>query len=412
MYTCVCMCAQAYHELVKDIQWKVRIHVYMCIHMHVHVAYSLLNRVCRRCVHICMYIYYGMAMVVTTHVGVYIYIHILWHSDYINHTHTICRVYSHNHRHAIIIINKYIYIYIYICVHTDDKRMAMLPLGSRAHACIDQHIYVHIHTYKLNIFVCMTAAVITCACIHMDQHITNSCSMQINFSISIFHTQINTSQIPAPCKSIFLEVSSICSWNRHARLYMFTSMINTYINISISTSCAFFFFKYEWFTIEFGTQVRRTLSYSLHEIAMILGPELAQQSLLPAVDVFLKDLDEVNTRIHVQVCIYIHRYIHMHNCRCCVQLTCAQRTWTKHIYIYIYIYIYLYIYTYIHTRHIACQNQNFAASFCRIFPSFCQFLHEKSARIHTHAHTEYSYLRARIHTPQTTGENRNSAESV
>lgn len=26
---------------------------------------------------------------------------------------------------------------------------------------------------------------------------------------------------------------------------------------------------------------------------MILGPELAQQSLLPAVDVFLKDLDEV-----------------------------------------------------------------------------------------------------------------------
>jgi len=40
-------------------------------------------------------------------------------------------------------------------------------------------------------------------------------------------------------------------------------------------------------------KVRRTLSYSIHEIALILGPELTKEALLPALDVFLKDLDEV-----------------------------------------------------------------------------------------------------------------------
>ena len=39
--------------------------------------------------------------------------------------------------------------------------------------------------------------------------------------------------------------------------------------------------------------VRRTLAYSLHELAAILGPELTEQSLLPALDTFLRDLDEV-----------------------------------------------------------------------------------------------------------------------
>jgi hypothetical protein len=36
---------------------------------------------------------------------------------------------------------------------------------------------------------------------------------------------------------------------------------------------------------------------------MILGSELAQQSLLPAVDVFLKDLDEVKKKTHACVCV-------------------------------------------------------------------------------------------------------------
>lgn len=40
-------------------------------------------------------------------------------------------------------------------------------------------------------------------------------------------------------------------------------------------------------------KVRRTLSFSMHELALIIGPELAAKSLLPAMDVFLKDLDEV-----------------------------------------------------------------------------------------------------------------------
>eukprot|EP00283_Hemiselmis_rufescens_P004699 CAMPEP_0173423222 /NCGR_PEP_ID=MMETSP1357-20121228/3615_1 /TAXON_ID=77926 /ORGANISM="Hemiselmis rufescens, Strain PCC563" /LENGTH=643 /DNA_ID=CAMNT_0014386315 /DNA_START=23 /DNA_END=1954 /DNA_ORIENTATION=+ len=40
-------------------------------------------------------------------------------------------------------------------------------------------------------------------------------------------------------------------------------------------------------------KVRRTLSFSMHEIALILGPELTQSSLLDAMDVFLNDLDEV-----------------------------------------------------------------------------------------------------------------------
>ena len=39
--------------------------------------------------------------------------------------------------------------------------------------------------------------------------------------------------------------------------------------------------------------VRRTLAYSLHELAALLGPSLTEQSLLPALDAFLRDLDEV-----------------------------------------------------------------------------------------------------------------------
>jgi serine/threonine-protein phosphatase 4 regulatory subunit 1 len=44
-------------------------------------------------------------------------------------------------------------------------------------------------------------------------------------------------------------------------------------------------------------KVRRTLSFSIHEIALILGPKLTQDSLLPAFDTFLKDLDEVKVGV-------------------------------------------------------------------------------------------------------------------
>jgi serine/threonine-protein phosphatase 4 regulatory subunit 1 len=38
---------------------------------------------------------------------------------------------------------------------------------------------------------------------------------------------------------------------------------------------------------------RKPISYSLHEIAKVLGPEIAQQDLLPLFEQFLKDLDNV-----------------------------------------------------------------------------------------------------------------------
>lgn len=40
-------------------------------------------------------------------------------------------------------------------------------------------------------------------------------------------------------------------------------------------------------------KIRRTLAFSLHEIAKILGPQLTETQLVPAFDLFLKDLDEV-----------------------------------------------------------------------------------------------------------------------
>ena len=41
------------------------------------------------------------------------------------------------------------------------------------------------------------------------------------------------------------------------------------------------------------SKVRRPLAFSLHELARILGPEIAEADLVPAFDIFLKDMDEV-----------------------------------------------------------------------------------------------------------------------
>lgn len=40
-------------------------------------------------------------------------------------------------------------------------------------------------------------------------------------------------------------------------------------------------------------KVRRTVASSLHELAVILGPEIATNNLTPIFDGFIKDLDEV-----------------------------------------------------------------------------------------------------------------------
>lgn len=40
-------------------------------------------------------------------------------------------------------------------------------------------------------------------------------------------------------------------------------------------------------------KVRRTVASSLHELAMILGPDIATNNLTPIFEGFIKDLDEV-----------------------------------------------------------------------------------------------------------------------
>jgi serine/threonine-protein phosphatase 4 regulatory subunit 1 len=40
-------------------------------------------------------------------------------------------------------------------------------------------------------------------------------------------------------------------------------------------------------------KVRRTLAFSLHEVALILGPELTEKELLPVLNHFFKDINEV-----------------------------------------------------------------------------------------------------------------------
>jgi len=36
-------------------------------------------------------------------------------------------------------------------------------------------------------------------------------------------------------------------------------------------------------------KVRRTLAFSLHEIAKILGPDITEKELIPVLNIFLKD---------------------------------------------------------------------------------------------------------------------------
>jgi len=43
--------------------------------------------------------------------------------------------------------------------------------------------------------------------------------------------------------------------------------------------------------------VRRTLAFSIHELAIILGSELTHSDLIPIFDDFIKDLDEVRVGV-------------------------------------------------------------------------------------------------------------------
>jgi serine/threonine-protein phosphatase 4 regulatory subunit 1 len=51
-------------------------------------------------------------------------------------------------------------------------------------------------------------------------------------------------------------------------------------------------------------KVRKTLSFSLHEVAKILGTELTEKCLLSTFELFFKDLDEVCC-LHVSLSCFI-----------------------------------------------------------------------------------------------------------
>ena len=48
-----------------------------------------------------------------------------------------------------------------------------------------------------------------------------------------------------------------------------------------------------WCCVWLQWKVRRTLAFSIHQLAVILGEELTVSDLVPVFDEFLKDLDEV-----------------------------------------------------------------------------------------------------------------------
>lgn len=51
--------------------------------------------------------------------------------------------------------------------------------------------------------------------------------------------------------------------------------------------------SYLYIFVSFQWKVRRTLAFSIHEMALILGDEITSLDLVPIFNGFLKDLDEV-----------------------------------------------------------------------------------------------------------------------
>ena len=58
---------------------------------------------------------------------------------------------------------------------------------------------------------------------------------------------------------------------------------------------------YETLTLDSNLQVRKTLAYSLFELAKIMGPDLTETELLPIFLHFVKDVDEVREGILVSL---------------------------------------------------------------------------------------------------------------
>ena len=49
------------------------------------------------------------------------------------------------------------------------------------------------------------------------------------------------------------------------------------------------------------SKVRRTLAYSLNELAKILGPEMTESELIPVLFHFMKDFDNVRDGVMVSL---------------------------------------------------------------------------------------------------------------
>lgn len=50
----------------------------------------------------------------------------------------------------------------------------------------------------------------------------------------------------------------------------------------------------------FQWKVRRTLAFSIHELALVLGSEITRIELVPTFNSFLKDLDEVRGKENIE----------------------------------------------------------------------------------------------------------------
>lgn len=57
-------------------------------------------------------------------------------------------------------------------------------------------------------------------------------------------------------------------------------------------TCGIIFF-FQW-------KVRRTLAFSIHELALVLGSEITRIELVPTFNSFLKDLDEVRGNENIE----------------------------------------------------------------------------------------------------------------
>jgi len=69
--------------------------------------------------------------------------------------------------------------------------------------------------------------------------------------------------------------------------------------------------------------VRRTLAFSIHELALIVGEDITGRDLLPVFDMFLSDLDEVRIGVlkhladFIKVgCLHLPTHFHASTARC------------------------------------------------------------------------------------------------